>query len=166
MRHLFPPDIGPLDDHWIRPLEGVARAIAGVRRYRHFDLDDFMIMAEVVRRPRPDLILYKHYFTRHYLNLDQAGHAYRYVAPRDWRSTRSGRYIAHRDLGTAVDALELWELPWMKPGLEAARYGLDAGERWLLHPEELGDLDEEDLRAGLDRHRAEMCDWTSDENLG
>lgn len=76
MRLVFPSDHVPLSADWIRPLEAVARSIAGVR-FRFFDLDDFMIMAQIRRRERPDLHLYKHVYTRRYLNLDAAGHSYR-----------------------------------------------------------------------------------------
>ena len=71
--------------------------------------------------------------TRRYINLDDAGGTSRYVAPAD--ITRGvGRYLAE-SLTDALDALELWELPWMKPGLEAFRYGLSWDERWVLHPD-------------------------------
>lgn len=165
MEHLFPSGDGPLDDHWLRPLDLVARAIGGMPRYRHFDLGDFMIMGEAVRKPRPNLILYKHHWTRRYVNLDQAGHAYKYVCPRDWMTShRSGRYLAYRDLLIAVDHLDLWELPWMKPGLESARHGLGADESWLLHPEEHGDLDGEELEAAIAAYRRDMA-WTWDESM-
>ena len=137
MRYFFPPEDQPLDDSWWRPLERVAQGVAEHPRYRFFALSDFMMMGGVNRAPRPRLTLYKHCDTRRYLNLDDAGLAYRYIPPRG-ASRGSGRYIVHRDLEEALDALDLWELPWMKPGLEAHRGGLSWDDRWMLHPD-LGD---------------------------
>jgi hypothetical protein len=119
--YVFPPSDGPIDPAWIEPLEAVASAIAGDPLYRFFDTDDFMIMARLIRRPRPSIVLYKHYYTRRYLNLDDAGHAYRYIGARDANSQSDGRYVAHKDLRVALNHLELWDLPWMKPGLEQYR---------------------------------------------
>lgn len=168
MRLVFPPYDGPLSDDWTRPLEAVARTIAGVRRYRFFDLGDFMIMAQVRRRDRPDLHLYKHVHTRRYLNLDAAGHAYRYVSPRTVASKSSGRYLAHKDLRAALDHLELWLLPWMKPGLEEYRFGVPFEHRWILEPDEVGDADDDELsrraRLEMDEIRAwehERQDWVA-----
>lgn len=125
----FPPEGQPLDPSWWAPLEAVGRVIADDPRHRFFDVADFMLMAKLKRRtPQPDLLLYKHFFTRHYLNLDDAGNAYRYVPPRHLTSG-SGRYLRHRDLHTALDALTLWELPWMKEGLEHHRQGMRWEER-------------------------------------
>jgi len=136
---LFPPEPEgePIDPSWWAPLEAVGRAVAATPRYRFFDVDDFMLMCGLDRRPRPRLLLYKHRLTRRYLNLDDAGHAYRYIAPRSLESKSSGRYVGHRDLRIALDALDLWELPWMKPGLEQFQQGLSWDERWLLHPDEV-----------------------------
>lgn len=128
----FPPDgPDPLDPEWWAPLEGVARVAVTDARYRFFDLGDFMLMARLDRRPRPRLVLYKHLHTRRYLNLDDGGHAYRYVAPRPG-AVGNGRYLRHRDLTAALDHLGLWELPWMKPGLEDHRCGLSWEDRWVL----------------------------------
>ena len=134
MRELLPPPDGPLDPSWWAPLEGVARLVVGEPAYQFFDLGDFMLMARLVRPPRPAITLYKHYWTRRYLNLDDAGHAYRYIAPREY-STSNGRYVAHRNLKDALDHLRLWELPWMKSSLDAYRFGRTWEERWALHPD-------------------------------
>jgi hypothetical protein len=139
----FPPSDGPLDE-WFAPLEAVARLIEGNPRFRFFDLGDFMVMERLVRPPRPTIVLYKHYFTRRYLNLDEWGTAYRYIAPPP-DSDRSGRYVRHRDLASAIAGLQLWELPWMKPGLEVCQRGVDWQDPWLARPdsEHLGDLEGE-----------------------
>ena len=156
---LPPDDDTPLDPSWTSPLESVERAIRGLHRYRHFELGDFMIMCRVLRRPRPDLVLSKHYWTRRYLNLDAAGHAYRYFPPKDPSSTRSGQYRLHKDITRAMDQLDLWDLPWMKPGLEADRFGLSWQERWVIHPDELGD----DTELGaVGRYRLECQQWDRD----
>ena len=132
---VFPDDHGILDPSWLEPLNLVTKAVAGNPRFRFFDPADFMIMNQVLRRSRPTLTLYKHWYTRLYLNLDQAGHAYRYVPPKNWlTSTHDGRYLAHRSLTEAMDHLELWLLPWMKDGLDHERRGLDFDDAWQLDP--------------------------------
>jgi hypothetical protein len=130
-RLIAPPDAHPIDPGWWAPLEAVARVSAGQPHYAFFDPADFMLMGRIVRRsPRADLLLYKHWYTRRYLNLDQAGHAYRFVPPRALH--RSGRYLHHGSLADALDALGLWELPWMKPSLGHLRGGLSWHERSRL----------------------------------
>jgi len=99
----FPPEGEPIDPSWWAPLEAVARTLASESRYRFFEADDFMLMAKVLRRPRPDVYLYKHAYIRRHLNLDAAGHAYRYIAPRTIRPGYEGRYVLHRDVRTALD---------------------------------------------------------------
>lgn len=165
MHHVSPPHCHPLPDEWTRPLDSVARAIDGVRPYRHFALGDFMIMGKEVRRPRPDVVLYKHRYTRRYLNLDQAGHAYRYIGPKNVESTYSGRYVAHRDLRRALDRLELWLLPWMKPGLEPYQFGLPFDERWAIHPDEVGDERDEYIATRARIHLEQMRVW-EEANVG
>jgi hypothetical protein len=133
--HIFPYDDEPLHEMWLKPLNGVARLLAGHPRARFFDARDFMIMDGYLRRSRPTLVLYKHYYTRRYLNLDEQGHAYRYVAPRDVSATSwNGRYVLHADLFAAVDHLRLWELPWLKPGLEQERRNIELHEPWRCRP--------------------------------
>jgi hypothetical protein len=133
--HIFPFADEPLHEMWLKPLETVGRVVAGHPRAPFFDLSDFMIMDGMLRRSRPTLVLYKHYHTRRYLNLDDAGHAYRYIPPKDlYRGTSHGRYVPHRDLLTAIDHVQLWLLPWMKPGLEHERRGLEFDDAWQLDP--------------------------------
>jgi hypothetical protein len=133
MRELVPSPEDALDPAWWAPLERVARLVVGVPAYQFFDLDDFMLMVRLVRPPRPAITLYKHRHTRRYLNLDDAGHAYRFIPPRD-EPKSNGRYVAHGDLQEALDHLRLWELPWMKSSLAAYRFGRTWEERWALHP--------------------------------
>lgn len=137
----FPEGEDPAGPAWWAPLEGVARAVEGNPRYRFFDLADFMLMCRQHRKKRPSLLLYKHYYTRRYINLDDAGHAYKYVAVRDGDDWEPGRYVRHRSLSAALDALDLWELPWMKPELEHERGGLEWEDRGRLHPDESADAD-------------------------
>lgn len=142
-RLLFPPEDGPLDASWTTPLEMVHRALFGGERLpsdEFFDLEDFMIMARIARDQRPDINLYKHYFTRHYINIDDAGHTYRYCPPRSRDSTSSGSYWPHRSFRRAISDLGLWELPWMKPELERHRHGVSWDDRWLLYDDRTGDL--------------------------
>lgn len=56
------------------------------------------------------------------------------MAPREiGRGT--GRYVRHHDLPTALDDLDLWELPWMKPSPDEHRHGLPWDDRWRLYPD-------------------------------
>jgi hypothetical protein len=81
-----------------------------------------MFMGAIDRGRRDRIWLYKHIETRRYLNIDAAGHAYRYIPP---LFDRDGRYIAHRRLADALAHLELEIVPmeWRKmtPRLRAMR---------------------------------------------
>ena len=78
--------------------------------------------------------MFKHVDTRRYLNLDVDGAPY--------RADGGGTYVRHATLRDAIDALGLWELPWLQPELAAHRQGLAWEDRWLLHDELTGaDLD-------------------------
>lgn len=83
------PDTNPRacdrPDCEFRPLEQFASVIDGV------SVDDFMFMGTTNVGP-VTVSLFKHCDTRRYLNLDAAGHAYRY----------DGAYHPHR---SAVDAV-------------------------------------------------------------
>lgn len=141
-RFQFPPQEGPLDPSWKSPLEMVERAICGSDRLpsdAFFDVGDFMIMARLVRSGRPDIQMYKHIHTRRYISVDDAGHTYRYFPPRSRESGRSGSYRPHRSFRDAIEELQLWQLPWMKPELESHRRGLSWEDRWYLYDDETGD---------------------------
>lgn len=70
------------------------------------------------RRKGVVLRLYKHYDTRRYINLDEAGHAYEfwYSSEAQWERDHevtprfSGRYRLHRSLEHAVARLGIWEM--------------------------------------------------------
>jgi hypothetical protein len=127
---VFPDDERPLHESWLAPLDAITRVIVGNRQFDFYDPADFMIMCQVLRRPRATLVLYKHYYTRRYLNLDEAGHAYRYIPPKDtYTSDHDGWYRPHKDLRAALYHLQLWQLPWMKPGLKHERHGLGYEDR-------------------------------------
>ena len=135
MRYEFPNQEGPLDVAWIEPLRMIERVLAqpgATVADSFFDLDDFMIMTRLIRSPRPSIVLYKHRHTRRYINLDDAGHAYRYYPPPRPDSRGNGQYRRHQDLRTAINNVGLWELPWMKEGLERHQYGWTFDERWTV----------------------------------
>ena len=116
-RMLFPErdelgECGP----WCAPLHMVERIVGAHPDGCYFDVDHFMICGSLLRRERPDIFLYKHSFTRRYLNVDEAGHTYRYFPPRTDRGY--GQYRRHREPGAGIDALGLWEMPDL------------AGHRW------------------------------------
>lgn len=129
---------------WCRPIHMVEAAIAGQDFAKYFKVDDFMCMGKLHRSGRLDLIMYKHWHTRRYLNLDAAGHAFRYLPPPPG-SRQNGQYRIYADLVVAIDALHLFEMPWLaQSGCELARQGLSWEERWQ-HP---------DVEAWVDRQEA------------
>jgi hypothetical protein len=99
-----------------------------------FDPDDFMCLSWAVDGPT-HVKVFKHVDTRCLLNLDVDG------AP--FRADGAGGYVPHATLRDAVDALGLWELPWLRPELAEHRRGRTWDERWELYGELTGD--------GLDR---------------
>ncbi|MCU1371430.1 MAG: hypothetical protein JWO77_2624 [Ilumatobacteraceae bacterium] len=129
MRMQFPEGDGPHDPEWFRPLYDVWRAVPAVAPFDRFDPDDFLVMGRVLRGPQPDITLYKHRYTRRYLNLDAAGLAYRYAGP-PLESFRSGEY-RRQDLTAALRALGLGELPHLKvasrPGAAGGRTAHSGG---------------------------------------
>ena len=130
---------------WCRPIHMVADAIAGEPFAKYFHIEDFMCMGKLHRKGRPDLILNKHYHTRFYLNLDEHGHAYRYLAPPE-HSDSNGQYRPYRDVVEAIDHLRLFEMPWLVgSGHADDRLGLNWSERWT-HPDVIAWYDRADAR--------------------
>jgi hypothetical protein len=88
-----------------RPLVAVARLSRVSNALRSLDEQDFMYMAAASSVHRALTIhLYKHRETRRYLNLDDAGHAYRYCGPgpEDDADLMSGTYRLHQSLAAAL----------------------------------------------------------------
>jgi hypothetical protein len=119
-------------DDWCKPLHLVEQAIKGKPWAKHFDVDDFMIMSRFTDS-HGTLTHYKHYITRHYINVDTTGTTYTYNDRNCDRADKRHGYSNTQRLRTAVEALGLWELPWMTSGLEADRLGLAYEDRWQ-HP--------------------------------
>jgi hypothetical protein len=95
-----------------RPLEGVARLARQSDELPSFHEAEFMyIGAAWNARKRLRIHLYKHFDTRRYLNLDDAGHAYEYWAPSsvdEHDDLAGGWYRLHRSLAHAVAHVDLW----------------------------------------------------------
>jgi len=143
MRMQFLDDVTANDPAWAEPVFSVQRALehSTFLADRFFEPRDFLHRGKVLRSGRPDIFLFQHFYTRRYINLDASGHAYRYLPPkRDARPEYLGQYRPHSDLRHAVDNLGLWEMPWMKPGLEEYRQGLPWSERYQLQNLDTGDL--------------------------
>lgn len=103
-----------------RPLARVARLSRSTDAYPSIDEHDFMYMGCVESRGGTLRIhLYKHIDTRHYLNLDDAGHAYRHrghideVDDRHAKGASGGRYVLHGSLGDALHHV-VDDLEWMR----------------------------------------------------
>lgn len=139
MREEFPDPEHPLDPGWLRPLLGVADVLSASTRPsdRLFDPGDFMIMARIHRGTRSSIVLYKHVDTRHYLNLDDGGNAYQYFPARSLETRGFGQYRPYRSLRDAIHAIGLWELPWLRPGLEEHRHGFSYEDRWPVMDSDL-----------------------------
>ena len=153
MNIVGPEGDGPLDESWTAPLDHLAAIARNDPRYQFFDVADMMIMCKIVRSSRPDVIEYKHYFTRRTIHLDVDACPYRYVPPREG-AKGDGRFVVHKDILRALDQLDTWELPWMKPELEKYRFGRTWDERWDLHP---------DFDPRIDRRR-EQYDYNGEES--
>src|SRR5262249_9062708 len=92
------------------PLEAVALDSLTSDALYPFHEGEFMYMALVrSARKRLTIHLYKHFDTRLYLNLDDAGNAYAYRGPVSADSVGTGgRYQQYRSLDDAVAHLALW----------------------------------------------------------
>jgi hypothetical protein len=79
------------------------------------EVERYMYMGTVVTEDRAVTIhLYKHHLTRHYLNVDDAGHAYRYAGSADDEFT-SAWYEPLPDLASAIEHAQ-GEAEWMRSG--------------------------------------------------
>jgi hypothetical protein len=102
------------------PLERVAELTIVSPDLPVIDPGHFMYMARLESAGQSDLNLYKQYYTRYYLNLDDAGHAYVFVGtfrlPKGKRHLfDAGLYAPLPDLLTALGRLDLGflEEAWM-----------------------------------------------------
>jgi hypothetical protein len=120
VNHTYPPDHRPPDPSWWAPLDALATDPAILADHPFLAREDFGLVGRVVRKGRPDITVYEHRWTHRFLNLDQHGTAYRFAPPRPG-SASNGRYLAHRTPSDGVHQLRLWNLPWLKPGLEHLR---------------------------------------------
>jgi hypothetical protein len=77
------------------PLERVAELTIVSSDLPVIDPGHFMYMARLESAGRPDLNLYKHYYTRWYLNLDDAGHAEGQAASVRRRAVRTSARSPH-----------------------------------------------------------------------
>lgn len=134
MKLEFPVGDGPLDERWTAPLERIAEMLVNDPRYQFFDLADFMVMGRVKRGSRPDVTLYKHRYTRAEICLDDDAQPYRFIAPKDIERG-TGRFVPHLSLRHALDELCIWQLPWLKPGLERYQFGRSWEDSWQLRPD-------------------------------
>lgn len=87
-------------DEWCIPLHLVEKAVAGKKFADGFSVWDFMVMGRV-EDEQGSIVLYKHCDTRRYINVDDAGHAYRYSPGRP-QSGRRGDYLPLRTLSEAI----------------------------------------------------------------
>jgi hypothetical protein len=107
MNMVFPEDNKTFTgcDEWCTPLHLVEKAVAGQKFAGAFSVFDFMIMGRLDDE-FGSIVLYKHRDTRRYINVDEAGHTYRY-SPGSPQSGRRGDYLPHRSLGSAITDLDL-----------------------------------------------------------
>ena len=82
----FPRPDDDYDPAWWAVIEAVAKTTMQDDRLASIHPGEFMMMGREDRPDRPRIWLYKHIWTRRYLNLDDACQAYMYVSyPRDDR---------------------------------------------------------------------------------
>jgi hypothetical protein len=91
------PDEHTRESDW-RPLEALARICRVHPTLPDLDPGEFMYMGRFADRSGVPILLYKHTLTRRYLNVDHAGHAYRYTPS----PAGAQRYEPIRDLGSAL----------------------------------------------------------------
>lgn len=128
-------------DHTIRepvwePLVSLSRLARERSELPHLHVDEFMYMACLRNRgKRIRIHLYKHIGTRRYINLDDAGHAYRYQPPDlddldDLDDAASGgRYRMYADPITAIRGLDLSQL--QRPGPRVVEPQEEEDWSWL-----------------------------------
>ena len=100
-----------LDEPDWAPLEGVAQLARTSPDLPPFHEGEFMYMAAVTNtRKGLTIHLYKHTDTRRYLNLDDAGHAYRFCGsdPTSSDPASAGRYRRHTSIADAIEHVQLW----------------------------------------------------------
>ncbi len=98
------------DVNWI-PLERIVGLLPN--HHQLLDLSYFMWMCSATTERGVRIDLYKHWLTRRYLNLDGAGHAYKYFIERlpngrfgdDW-------YEPHPSLQPALEHLDIYSDFW------------------------------------------------------
>jgi hypothetical protein len=102
-----------------------------------FDPDDFMLISWCTPGRPAGVQVYRHVDTRKRLALDGDGRAYR-CPPADLDVS----WTRHATLRDAIDALDLWEMPWLRPDLAVHREGRSWDERFELYEQLTGrDLD-------------------------
>ncbi len=116
----------PREDHadwsWHEPLALFERAMRSLPQNPDDELfacADFLIMGRLVAADRPDLLVYKHFELRTYVNVDTEGQPYEFVAPKSLRDAY-GSYRPHTSLRRAVADLGLADLVWMRGKRSAA----------------------------------------------
>ncbi len=135
MRCQPPPEPSHLLARRFAPLRLVAEKLraSAVPADAFFSPDDFLCVSWAVDCPG-HVKVFKHVDTRKLLNLDGDGAAY--------RTDGDGEYVRHTTLREAVDAVGLWELPWLRPDLAGHRRGRSWDQRFDLYAELTGaDLD-------------------------
>jgi hypothetical protein len=131
VRHVQ-PDRPDLLIRRFAPLRLVAEKLktSAVPADAFFDPDDFLFLSWALEDCPERVKVFKHVDTRKHLNLDRDGVPY--------RAGRDGTFVRHATLRDAIDALGLWELPWLRPELAPHRQGLAWEDRWLLYSELTG----------------------------
>ena len=132
MRHVQ-PDRPDLLVRRFAPLRLVAEKLraSAVPADAFFDPEDFMFVSWALEGCPTHVKVFRHVDTRKHLSLDRDGTPY--------RDTGDGTYVRHATLRDAVDALGLWELPWLRRELAPHRQGLAWEDRWLLYEALTGD---------------------------
>src|SRR2546428_6943806 len=91
MAFWHPPEGSESDPRWWDALSRVAELTRGSPAYWLLVPCEFMFMGRIDEPDGTRIWLYKHKWRRTYINLDDAGRAWRYVPPRNLRTDYSGQ---------------------------------------------------------------------------
>lgn len=101
-----PPPNGACNE-WCAGMHLIERECTDHPDFDYYDVGDLMVAGAVRRAGHPLLYLYKHCWTRRYLNVDTDGVAWRFVPPQTDHADDRGSYERLDSPHEALDILDL-----------------------------------------------------------
>lgn len=133
-QYAFPSPDEPLDPAWVAPLEAVARVARHDRRYQLLDAGDFMVMRDGCAATGPTSSSTST-TTPVATSTSTTRGTPTATSPPGHGPTGLGATCGIATWPPPSTTLDLWELPWMKEGLEHLRRGLKCDERSMRRTE-------------------------------